>query len=477
MTDKLIARDKECAAIKRCLDSSESEFIAIYGRRRVGKTFLIEQYFERTYDFKYVGAHNMSTRDQLRGFAKALKRYSKKEQPEFKDWIQAFDALEEYLESVPNKQKKVIFIDEMPWMDSKRSTFVKALENFWNGWACGQENILLIATGSATSWMSEKLLKNKGGLHNRITCRIYLKPFSLKETEAYLKKRRCQWDRQQILQAYMAFGGIPFYLKQINVKESAAQNINNLCFDEAGMLRGEFDELYNALFASADSYIDVVRTLAKHKSGLTRQEISEKTKFNGRNLNRILRNLETCDFISCHQQYGNKRKGLIYRLADFFTLFYLNFIETHKAKDNQWWTQHIKSPEVSTWQGLTFELVCLTHCQQIKKALGFGNVSASVYTWRHIPTKNDTHNGAQIDLVIERADRLVHLFEIKFSGTKYPLTSKYVETLQERETIFHEVTKTNYGIVQTFITTYGVKNPETWSIVHSEVTMNDLFNF
>ena len=476
MTDKLISRERECAEIKRCMESDESEFIIVCGRRRIGKTFLVEQYFNKTYDFKYVGAHNLSTRDQLRGFAKALKKYSGKKYDVFADWIDAFDALEEYLESITEHKRKVVFIDEMPWMDSKRSNFVSALENFWNGWAAGQENIVLIATCSATSWMSDKLIKNKGGLHNRITCRLNLKPFTLKETEAFLAKNHCPWDRYQILQAYMALGGVPFYLRRINVKQSVAQNIDRLFFVEDAPLRTEFDELFNALFASADSYISVVRALSRRRHGMTRHEITEVVKFNGSNLTRILNNLEQCGFISVGQQFGRKNNGLIYRLTDFYTLFYFHFIEGKPIADTSWWTKHANEPEVMSWLGLTFELVCQKHQQQIKNALGVGSVTTKISTWQHRADKNSGKGGAQIDMVMERADRIIHLFEIKFSIGKYSLTAKYSDELREREATFREVTGTKFATVQTFLTTYGLNNPEKWSTVHSQVTMDDLFN-
>ncbi len=297
MESKLIARQRECDELAKCLDSDKSEFVIICGRRRIGKTYLVDKFFGGKYDFKYVGGHNMKTREQLRNFAKALKKYSGKKQPEINDWFDAFDALEEYLETRPSDRKKVIFIDEMPWMDSKRSNFVCALGNFWNGWAAGLYNIVLIATGSGTSWMTDKLIKKREGLHNRITRRLYLAPFTLKETEEYFTRRHTTWDRYEILQCYMLTSGVPFYLDQIDAKENLAKNIDRLCFDEDGALRKELDELYNAVFPNADTYIEVVRLLAKHKNGMTRKEIGEGIKTSGTNLTRIIDNLERCNFI------------------------------------------------------------------------------------------------------------------------------------------------------------------------------------
>jgi hypothetical protein len=459
------------------MESDESEFVIICGRRRIGKTFLVEQFFNRQYDFKFVGAHNLRTREQLQFFAKSLAQYSHSKQRELSDWSEAFDALTEYLESLPNDRRKVIFIDEMPWIDSNRSNFVSALEYFWNGWASSQENIVLVATGSATSWMTDKLLKNKGGLHNRVTERIYLKPFNLHETEEYLNSRNINWDRYQILQTYMLMGGVPFYLKQLNPQESLAQNIDRLCFSENGMFRLEFDELYNAIFSAADSYIRVVELLSQHKSGLSRTELLNSTRLNGTNLTRILTNLERCGFITKHAQYGQKLKDTIYRLVDFYTLFYFKFIAGNIDFDQDWWTHHLNTPALLSWMGNSFELICMEHHQQIKKALGISGMATSISTWRYSPSATDgTGKGAQVDLVIERADRIIHLCEMKFSQKKYTITKEYNEKLQNRLWIFQEVTKTNKTVVQTFVTTYGLANPNNWSIVHSEVTMDDLFN-
>lgn len=474
MDTKLLSREKECAQIKRCMESDESEFIIICGRRRIGKTYLVEKYFNRNFHFKYVGGHNMSTREQLRSFAKALKKYSGQKQEEFKDWFEAFDALEEYLDSVKAK-RKVIFIDEMPWMDSKRSNFLKALENFWNGWAAGEENIVMVSTGSATSWMSEKLLRNRGGLHNRVTCRIYLKPFTLYETELYLKKQRCPWSRYQILQAYMVFGGVPFYLKQINPKESVVQNIERLCFQDGGALRDEFEELYPALFASSESYLRVVSALANHRYGMTREEIKKAVGFNGRNLTRILKNLELCDFIMKQPPFSNQKRGTVYRLVDFFTLFYLHFIADGTLRDAKWWEQNFKSQEVASWQGLTFEVVCMQHSQQIKKSLGIENVATAISSWHYTPKKDEDGSGAQIDMIMKRGDDIIHIIEAKFYNDLLGYNSALEKKMLYRKALFEELEASKNPVVITLITTYGLKDPSSWTNIHSHLSMNDLF--
>jgi AAA+ ATPase superfamily predicted ATPase len=475
MTNKLIARHEECEILRRCMSSDESEFVIVCGRRRIGKTFLVEQFFEGKYDFRFVGGHNLRTRSQLNTFAKALKEYSGLKFPPFKDWIEAFDALEEYLGSLPKDKRKVIFIDEMPWIDSRRSNFISALEYFWNGWAAQRGDIVLVATGSATSWMTDKLIKNRGGLHNRIRYRIYLKPFNLKETEEYLISLGINWDRYQILQAYMLSGGVPYYLKMLNPELSLAQNIDQLCFSDTGQLRYEFDELYNAIFVEAESYIDIVKKLSENKSGLTRSEICERTNLSGSFLSRILTNLERCNFIDKFYPFGSKKTPVIYRLTDFYTLFYFKFIEHDKSKDDNWWTHHLTSAGVLSWMGFTFENICLLHHKQIKNALGISGMATEISTWRSKADEENNLPGAQIDLIIERADRIIHLCEIKFSKDKYVISKEYEDKVRDRSTLFKLKTKTTKSLVNTFITTFGVANGKHHSIVDNEITMDNLF--
>ncbi len=476
MKHNLIARHRECDILDQCMNSEQSEFVIVGGRRRIGKTYLVERYFNGKFDFKYVGGHNLRMREQLRAFAKALSKYAGKKQGEFHDWWDAFDALQDYLETLPRNRKRVIFIDEMPWMDTKRSNFVSALEYFWNAWAASQYDIVLVATGSATAWMTDKILRNKGGLHNRVTKRLHLKPFTLAETEEYLQAKKVVWNRYEILQGYMFTGGVPFYLSMLNPKESVAQNIDRLCFAPDAALRNEFDELYHAVFPVADTYIHVVRALSQHHEGLTRKQIEQLTHLNGSRLTRVLSNLEICDFIGKRVQYGNKKQEMIYRLIDFYTLFYFRFVEKNAVLDPTWWQNHLNDSGVTAWQGLTFEIICMEHHLQIKKALGISGMATEVSTWRTAPNKEYNLPGAQIDMIIERGDRLIHLCEIKFAKDEYIMTRDYDQYLRRRMSVFELVTKTKKPLVYTLITTYGVVNAHAHSIIHSQVTMNDLFS-
>ncbi len=475
MPPVLIGRHDECEVLKECLTSNRSEFVIVCGRRRIGKTFLIDQFFKNRYDFSFVGKHRMKSQIQLSYFAKAMRKYSGQKQKAYGNWYEAFDALEEYLETLPPDRKKILFIDEMPWIDTVRSTFVSALENFWNGWANRRYDIVLIATGSASSWMADKLIENQGGLHNRITRRLYLAPFTLAETEAYFKAFDSPWTRYDILQGYMFTGGVPFYLSLMNLQGSVAQNIDLLCFKENAPLRKEYDELYSALFSHVDSYLKVIELLYRHKSGMTKREISQATKLNGNYLNTVLNNLEQCGFIATYGQFG-KKNTLVYRLIDFYTLFYFKFIVGQHGKDTEWWSHHLEDAGVRSWMGLTFELICMRHHREIKQALGISGIGTSVSTWRCAADKETGSPGAQIDMLIERADRVVHLCEMKFSEQEYTITHDYEMRLRERMGIFKQRTKTKDAVVHTFVTTFGVGEGKHKSIVHSEVTLDDLFN-
>ncbi len=457
------------------MDSNRSEFVIVYGRRRVGKTFLVDSFFGGNYDFSYVGGYRLSKDKQLRGFAKAIKKAAQLEtQPKFKDWTDAFDALEEFLESLPKDRKKVVFIDEMPWIDTPQSDFLESLEMFWNGWGARRDDIVFVATGSASSWMMDKIVENTGGLHARITHNIYVRPFTLHETEEYLINRGFNIGKYQILQLYMIMGGIPFYLSLLDPKETIIANIDRLFFRNNGELKIEFDELYNAIFSKADKYLEIVNLLFKNKEGLTFDQISKKIKLDGSRLSIVLKNLIRCDFVVSYQQFGNKSKGVMYKLSDFYTLFYYKFIESNDSKDEQWWSRNFNSSAVESWQGTAFERVCLCHLPQIRKKLGISGISTSASSWRSTPSENS--KGGQIDLLISRADHFINLCEIKFSVSPYKITADYENRLRERMTTFKESTKTTASLLNTFITTFGVADGIHKTIVDSEVVAEDLFD-
>lgn len=455
------------------MESERSEFVVVYGRRRIGKTFLVRRFFKDNYAFSFVGKHEMGREQQLAEFAKELMRYSHSTfVPQLKNWTEAFDALQRLLETYDIPGKKVVFFDEMPWMDTPKSDFVSALENFWNGWANMRDDIVLVACGSATSWMVDKLLHNQGGLFNRITQKLYLRPFKLSEMEQYLDEKHFGWNRYQIAQCYMILGGIPFYLTLLNPKLSLLSNIDELFFADAhAMLRTEYNELYSTLFKRPDNYLAVIRMLTERKEGFTRKEISEKTKLGGAALSKILSDLEQCDFIFSYARYGNAKNNAIYRIKDFYTLFYYKYVNGIDTKDSLRWTHLSSTPQVSSWQGFSFELLCLLHLDEIKKALGIDRILNDASAWRSRQPEQNT----QIDLVIERADHNINLCEMKFSSGMYAIDKGYEQKLRERMSIFLAETMTRCSTRITMVTTYGVLQNKHSGIVNDEVLLDDLF--
>lgn len=473
--EKLIGRERECDELKWAMESNRTELVVMYGRRRVGKTFLVRRFFNDTYTFHYVGAHKQSKMTQLQNFREALLRFSlDKDLPVFDSWHQAFLSLEHYLESC-DEERKVIFFDEMPWMDTQGSDFVAELEYFWANWVQNRDDIVFIACGSATNWMKEKLEENQGGLHNRITHRIYLRPFYLHECKTYLEGHGFEWDDYQILQTYMIFGGVPFYLSLLRPYMSLPENVDALIFRRGGDLSDEFNELYNALFKKADRYINIIRLLATKRQGFLRNDIEKATGYSGGGLTKMLDNLERCDFIISYNQYGNKNKQTLYRLADFYTLFYFRYVENNHSRDEQYWQHHFTDRSVEAWEGFTFEEVCLRHLPQIKQGLGISGMATESSSWRFVPKKDDSRNGAQVDLVIKRADKIIHLIEMKFCETLFTIKKEYEQQLRERKKLFMEMTGITRGPVHTFITPFGISQGIHSSIVHSQLTAKDLF--
>lgn len=471
--DRLIGRQSEQALLQECLASGRSEFVVIYGRRRIGKTFLVRRFFKDKYAFSFVGMHNADKELQLAEFAKALQRYSQLPlAPTLKNWTDAFHCLQKMLEAVKDKGKKVIFLDEMPWMETPKSDFVSALENFWNGWAAMRDDIMLVACGSATSWMVDKLLHNQGGLFNRITRKIYLRPFLLREVEEYLDSKGFNWNRYQIAQAYMILGGVPFYLSLLNPRQSLLANIDELFFSgHQAMLSAEYNELYATLFKRPENYLMVIKVLAERKEGFSRQELSDRTKLSGATLTKVLSDLELCDFILVYARFGNKKNNAIYRIKDFYTLFYYKYVEGQNTQDPLRWTHLSSSQQVVSWQGFSFELLCLLHLEQIKKTLGIDRILNDSSAWRSRQSDRNT----QIDLVINRADHNINLCEMKFANGLYAIDKSYEQKLLERMSIFRAETKTRCSTRLTMVTTYGVLKNKHSGLVDDEIVLDDLF--
>ena len=473
----IIGRRKEMQLLEQYTASDRAEFIAIYGRRRVGKTFLIRQYFNNRFSFDITGIIEGRKTDQMAAFNDALKQYGY-HGTKPRTWLDAFFALRDLLKEKIAKAAPgdpcIVFIDEMPCFDTPKSGFVQALGHFWNSWAAWQPTLKLIVCGSATSWMVRNVIDNHGGLHNRVTHELALKPFTLHETEEYFTARHFNWSRLGILHTYMAVGGIPYYLSLFNPDESPAQGIDRLFFSADGELHKEYHRLFYSLFRSPEPYLKIINLLATKPSGLTRDEISKllKTDNNGR-LGNMLTDLIYCDFIRYHHVKEKKIKvnSGIFKLSDFFTLFHHSFAQKAINGTGRRWAQMQGTPAVNSWLGLAYERIVSSHVSCVKKALGIENVATEFYSWR---SKNPDMP-AQIDLLIERADKMINLCEIKYSETSYTLDKSEYLKIGNRVETFRQASQTKYGIIPTMITTFGLSHGMYADSIHASVVLDDLF--
>ena len=468
---EIIGRTKEKNALEAAFDAKESMFVVVYGRRRVGKTYLVRETFADRLAFYATGVNKENRKVQLEYFYHALCKYSDSPLLMPKSWMDAFSALMNILER-SGEGKKVVFLDELSWMNGSDNSFLTALEWFWNSWASARHDILLIGCSSATSWVVNKVFGNHGGLYGRVNLRIHLHPFTLRECELYYASREIHMSRYDQVMCYMALGGVPYYLSMLDGKCSLAQNFDRLFFNPDGQLHDEYVNLYQAMFRCAENHLQVVSALATKKKGLTRNEILELTGLpNAGSASRILNDLEDSDFVRRYVAFGQKKRDEIYQLTDAYTLFYFHFLKNADHGDSHFWEHHLGSSSLLSWAGYAFERVCLAHCDQLKQAMGISGIAVSVSGWK---SRNREHP-SQIDLVMDRADRVVSLCEMKFSQRPYAIDKQYAERLQEREWQFEEETKTRKNCQLVMVTTYGLVNNSHASIVQRSLTMDALF--
>lgn len=471
----LIGREKEIKTLKSLLETDESELVSVIGRRRVGKTYLIQSVFANQLDFELTGIQHATLKEQLEHFSIALNLHTKSifplQQP--KSWLDAFRLLIQYLETKNKKQKRIIFLDEFPWFSTHRSGFLNAFGFFWNSWAV-KNKVIVVICGSAASWMIQKIVHNKGGLYNRVTKRISLQPFTVYESKLYLQKRGINFDLYQMIQLYMAMGGIPHYLKEIQKGESVSQNIDRICFDSGGLLHDEFEQLYPALFDHFENHNAIVRALSSKWSGLTRNEIIDMSGLpNGGGLTQTLQELEQSGFITEYMPFGRKNRETLFRLTDEYSLFYLKFIEPMKKEGAGVWQSFQQTPMYRSWSGYAFESICLKHLPQIKNALGISGVFSTSSAFYQ--KGKDGMDGCQIDLLIDRNDGVINLCEIKWSAAEFVLTKSYSTELRQKVALFKFYSKTNKQIFLTFISTFGLMKSEYSSMVDKELTLDDIF--
>jgi len=475
----MVGRKDEIAILQDAVQSKKAELIAIYGRRRVGKTYMIRQVLDKQIVFEFSGTLNGPMNLQLANFSAQLTKCLGSPVPLAvpDTWREAFLNLERYLEPIVTQKHSVVFFDEFPWIHSRRSGFLQAFDYWWNSWASRYPMLTVIICGSAAAWMIEQVVNNKGGLHNRLTRTIRLMPFTLFEAEAYLQANGIKLPRHQIAHLYMCTGGVPHYLSGIGKGQSIIQAIEKMCFTKDGLLAREFENLYAALFENPSKHEEIVKALAMHPGGLNREEIIKNCNLStGGGTTRLLNELKESGFISYQTAFEKTSNEGFYQLDDAFTHFYFRFMAERKLTGNDLWEKISKQPIYYTWAGYAFERMCQQHILQIKKALGIGGVATTQAAWRTTAKMTRT-SGAQIDLVIDRSDQSINLCEIKFSQTPFIITKQYASELLNKEQIFQMETNTKKALFTTLITPFGVvKNEYKTGYVHSEILLDDLFS-
>ena len=455
--------------------SPEAELIAVYGRRRVGKTYMIRELLGDAICFEMTATYGATVRDQLENFATALAitRGARLEPPS--SWRVAFEQLKVAL---PRRaaRKRVVFFDELPWLSSRRSGFLPAFEHFWNSWAVKRRDLVVVVCGSAASWMIQQLVSARGGLHNRVTRRIRLEPFTLSETEQYFASRSMSLGRYQILELYAALGGVPYYLKQIERGDSAGVAIDRTCFAHDGALRDEFGKLYASLFEHSDRHVQIVRALGKKPRGLTRNElITAGGLTSGGGASRVLDELEESGFILRTPELGRPTKDAVVRLIDEYSLFYLKWIEGHRGRADNVWINKRGSAAWRAWSGYAFEGICIKHIAALKRALGIEAVETTESAWHHRPADRDDR-GAQVDLVIDRRDAATNLCEMKFSDGEFTIDKTYAGELRHKRATFQRVTRSRKTLLVTMVTTHGLRNNQyARELVDKALTLDALF--
>lgn len=475
----MIGRQREVKELNRLYERNRAELVAIYGRRRVGKTYLVDETFAGRITFRHAGLSPSDRKSrgllqtQLDHFYNSLELHGMERCEKPKNWLDAFLMLEKFLQQKDDGSRQVVFLDELPWLDTPKSGFIQAFEGFWNTWGCHRKNLMVIVCGSANSWILDRLVNDHGGLYNRVTFEIKLAPFTLSECEDFYKSQDVRLSRYDIVQSYMIFGGIPYYMGYVDGERSLAQNIDAVFFTRNARLRNEFDRLFDSVFSSPEAVKAIVRTLYTRNAGFTRKELTEKLGIrDGGRLSRHLNALLASDFIIKYVPFGFGKREEHYKLTDPFCLFYLHFVKENRDTNESFWQQNVTSQQLSTWRGYAFENVCFTHLSQIKHALGISGVISSASAWAK---RGDAEPGAQIDMVIVRNDNVVNMCEMKYYSGDFTVDRAYYSLLLRRQELLAGQVSAKTAVRSTLITTFGLVRNEYSGVFTNVVTIDDLF--
>ncbi len=476
----MIGREKEVRELNRLYDRDRAELVAVYGRRRVGKTYLIDETFAGRITFRHAGLSPAGVdakgllKAQLDHFYNSLLLFGMDQASKPGNWLDAFLLLERFLQKADDGSRQLVFLDELPWLDTPRSGFIQAFEGFWNNWGCHRKNLMVIVCGSASSWMTDSLINNHGGLYNRVTYEIKLSPFTLWECEAFFESSGVRLSRYDIAQSYMIFGGIPYYLGYFDGEFSLAQNVDRILFAKNAKLKDEYDRLFQSVFVNPDAEKALVTFLATRNAGYTRKEIASRLGVSdGGRLTGHLNALIAGDFIVKYIPFGMGKREEHYKVIDPFCLFCQHFLHTAHDRSETFWQENVTAHPVVTWRGFAFENVCFNHIPQIKKALGVAGVITSASAWSK---REDDREGTQIDLLLKRNDNVLNMCEIKFYGGNYTVTRDDYLTLLARQELLVGKVSPRITVRSTLITTYGLTRNEYSGVFTNVITLDELFS-
>jgi hypothetical protein len=465
-----VGRKNELRMLNDAYRSGKDELVVLYGRRRIGKSSLVKRFAEKKkayYEFEALEGE--TTPGQINHFLQQLKKQIDDpilDSVRFANWEQVFTYLTEKVINRKSKVKKILFLDELPWMAAGRIRLVSLLKYYWdNHWK--SKHVMLILCGSVASFMVKKVL-HSNALYGRTTIEILLKGFSPEEAARLLSKKR---SREETLNYQLVFGGVPKYLEQINTSQSFNKNMNTLCFSPHGIMLKEVERIFYSQFREPRTYLKIINLL---KNGIfSLSEISSKTKIpSGGGLKQYLKNLERAEMIRSYIPFdrsGNS-KFKKYTLADEFLVFFFKYMGPNlrviKESSSRRLFETLTQNSFDSWLGFAFERFCLKHAGLLALVMDFADdiLLASPYF-----KKNDER--FQIDLLYQRADRVITVCEIKHQNIK--IGTNIIPEMQ-RKCALLKVPR-GYALEKALISLYGPDNSlKDTGYFHHFVTLDDI---
>ncbi len=473
---KLVARSAETDELKRCERSGKSELVCVYGRRRVGKTYLVEQTFSGSFAFRATGVEGGNMRQQLKSFNQRLQEHGDPQRTIPKNWFEAFSRLDIVLSREDAARspygKKVVFLDEFPWFATARSEFLMAFGEFWNRRGTAGDDIMVVICGSATSWIVGNVLENTGSLYNRVTSQVYLEPFCLGDAERFFVDRGFGWTRSQIAESHMVFGGLPYFLELLDPNESLRANIERLCFAPHALLAHESSKLLEATLKKSPAYDRLLSYLAKHRCGVEKQACFEQTGLAKGTFARAVDDLLKCGYIREFKVPTKRGKPLFLQLVDPFLLFHYRFLSKKSGDRVGSWSDCIQDEaRYKSWRGCSFEILCVLHEAQIKRALGISGVRTRCYPW----TSDQGAGGAQIDLVIERDDGIINICEMRCTDRPFSMDAATEASLLNKVDVFKRETGAKNPVKIVVVSASGIAGVAHTEYISRTITLDDLF--